>query len=66
MGIESRLLAHESGARQGQTAGFDEQHRQGAVMATHALEIKGLPHRSLSFVGAKTLDKSGPEVIHGR
>ena len=66
MGIESRLLPHQIGTRQCKTSGFDEQHRQRAVMATHALKIKGLPHGSLGLVGAKTLDEGGPEMVHGR
>jgi hypothetical protein len=63
---ESSLFPHQIGAGQCQTAGLNEEHRQGTVMATHALKIKGLPHGPLGLVGAKTLDEGRPEMVDGR
>jgi len=65
MGIQTDLLTDEIRAGQSQSAGLDEQNRQGAVVAAHPLKIQSLANRPLRPIGAESLHQGGPEVVHG-
>ena len=64
MAIETGLLTQESGARKSQSAGFAEEHRQGAITALHGLEIQGLTNSTLRRLRAESINQRGPEIIH--
>ena len=63
MGIQSDLFSQQTCADQRQTAGFHKQNRQGAFIASHALEIKSLTDGLLRFVRSESFHKRGPKVI---
>ena len=64
MGVEARLLPHQIGAGQRQSSGFSEQHRQGALVPSHALQIQRLTNSPLSLLGTQTLHEGRPEVVN--